>query len=66
MLSRHRVRVEVFDLFGRSVAVLHDGVLRGQERKLFRIDGSALPSGIYLYRVTGETFVESRRVVLAR
>ncbi len=61
-----RVRVEVFDLLGRSVAVLHDGVLPGQQRKLFRIDGSALPSGIYLYRVTGETFVESRRVALMK
>ncbi len=46
--------------------MLHDGVLRGLERKLFRIDGSALPSGNYLYRATGETFVESRRVVLVQ
>ena len=61
-----RVMVEVFDLLGRSVALLHDGVLRGQERRIFRIEGDGLPSGIYLYRVIGERFVESRRVVLVR
>ena len=61
-----RVTVELVDLLGRTVAVLHEGLLRAQETRSLKIEGEGLPSGIYLYRVTGERFVESRRVVLVR
>ena len=60
------VSVEVFDLLGRRVALLHDGTLAGQSPHTFRIDGTNWGSGVYLYRVQGETFVETRRVILAK
>ncbi len=61
-----RVKVEVVDVLGRAVAVLHDGMLRGQETRIFTFSGAGLSNGLYVYRVTGERFVESRRVVLVR
>ncbi|MEM9999050.1 MAG: T9SS type A sorting domain-containing protein, partial [Bacteroidota bacterium] len=57
------VRVEVFDVLGRQVAVLNDGVLSAQTHT-FQIDARGLSSGLYLYRATGESFSATRRVVL--
>ena len=60
------VRVEAFDALGRSVAVLHDGLfVAGQSRRL-SLDASNLPAGVYVVRVSGESFVTTRRVTVAR
>ncbi len=58
------VAVEVFDAVGRQVRTVHDGMLQTQINHRFILDGSGLPKGLYLVRVTGEGFSESRRVVL--
>ncbi|MEP0546036.1 MAG: T9SS type A sorting domain-containing protein [Rhodothermales bacterium] len=60
------VRVEVFDVLGRRVGVLHEGTLAAQTPHTFEIDGQDLPSGMYLYRVTGETAVQTRSLVLLK
>ncbi|NNF57272.1 MAG: T9SS type A sorting domain-containing protein [Rhodothermaceae bacterium] len=60
------VRIEVFDTLGRRVALLHDGPLATGTRHQFAIDGARLASGIYTYRVTGETFTASERLTLLR
>ena len=60
------VRVEVFDALGRRVALLHDGALPAGNVHEFSLHASALPSGVYMYRVTGADFVETRNVILAR
>ncbi|RMH54290.1 MAG: T9SS C-terminal target domain-containing protein, partial [Bacteroidetes bacterium] len=60
------VRVALYDALGREVALLHDGILPGQTRHTFRIDGQHLSSGLYLYRVVGEAFSETRSVVLLK
>src|SRR5690606_41997759 len=60
-----RVRAEVFDGLGRCVAGrLDGGVVAGAHALAF--DGSSLPSGVYLVRVTGEAFAASRQVTLVR
>ncbi|GIV58266.1 MAG: hypothetical protein KatS3mg042_1179 [Rhodothermaceae bacterium] len=60
------VRIALFDLLGRQVATLHDGVLAGEETHQFTIDGSGLSSGIYLVRVVGEQFTATRQVTLLK
>jgi hypothetical protein len=61
------VLVEVFNTIGQRVAVLHDGALAGgNDVHEFTLDAATLPSGVYLYRVTGEDFVETHNVVLSR
>jgi hypothetical protein len=59
------VRLCVYDLLGREVRVLVN------ERKpagdhTVRFDGSGLASGVYLYRLTAGSFVETREMVLLR
>ena len=44
------LRVSVFDVLGREVAVLADGVLTPGEHAL-TLDGAGLPSGLYLVRL---------------
>lgn len=59
------VRVIVFDVLGRAVAVLVDGeVEAGRHEAVFEARG--LPSGVYLVRMTAEGFAQTRRVTLLR
>ena len=60
------VRIAMYDLLGRQVALLHDGVLNGGQTHSFTINGANLPSGVYLVRATGRTFTASRRVTLLK
>jgi hypothetical protein len=59
------VRVEVFDVLGRAVAVLYEGALT-TGRHEFDLDGHDLPTGIYVVRVTGDGFRAVQRVTLVR
>ena len=59
------MRLVVYDMLGRQVVVLVDGVRAvGTHEAVF--DGSGLPSGIYLYRLETLRGVEARRMVLMR
>ena len=61
-----RVRVEVYDLLGRRVARLFDGEVAAHQPQAFTFDGTALPPGLYVYRVTGEAFSQHGTMTLAR
>ena len=59
------VKLVVYDLVGREVAVL------AKERKApgsyeVQFDASGLASGVYLYRLTAGEFVETRKLLLLR
>ncbi|RNC84341.1 MAG: T9SS C-terminal target domain-containing protein [Balneola sp.] len=59
------VKLEVFTLLGQSVTVLENGFkTRGSHSVSF--DASALPSGVYLYRISAGEFADVRRMVLVK
>jgi hypothetical protein len=59
------VRLTIYDVLGREVAVLVDGVQApGQQEVVF--DARALPSGVYFYRLHAGSFVQTRRMVLVK
>ena len=60
------VTVDVIDALGRQVAVLFDGTVQASVRYPFALDAAGLPSGVYVYRATGETFQLSRRATVTR
>jgi hypothetical protein len=64
--SEQRVRVAVYDLLGRQVALLHDSLLKAATAQRFTFDSAGLPSGTYLLYVSGNTFRETRTLVLAK
>jgi hypothetical protein len=60
-----RVRLAVYDLLGRQVAVLDEGV-RPAGRHVVRFDGSTLSSGIFFYRLNAAGASISRTMVLVK
>ncbi len=62
---RSDVRLEIFDMLGRRVAVLVDGpVQAGSHQATF--DASDLSSGVYVYRLTAGNAVQTRQMVLVK
>lgn len=59
------VAVEVYDVMGRRVAVLHEGPL-GVQRHAFAFRPGALPAGVYTVRVHGAGVHATRSVVRVR
>lgn len=60
------VTAELYDLSGRRVQVLFDGVASQTSWQTLEIDGRQLPAGTYVVRVQGETVRGTTRVVLVR
>ncbi|MBU0508608.1 T9SS type A sorting domain-containing protein [bacterium] len=59
------VLLHVFDLLGREVAVLHEGMATAGEHRV-SFDGTGLPSGIYVCRLEVDGRTESHKMVLLR
>ncbi|TVQ08228.1 MAG: T9SS C-terminal target domain-containing protein [Balneolaceae bacterium] len=59
------VRLEVFDLTGRRVALLA-GENRAAGWHTVSFDGSAVSSGVYVYRLRAGDFVQSRKFMLVK
>ncbi len=59
------VRLVVYDVIGREVAVLANGRYPAG-RYSFTFDATGLASGVYLYRLTVGSFTETRKMTLVR
>ena len=59
------VRVEIFDLQGHSSARIIDGLCQSGSYEI-PFDGSYLPSGIYVYRLTAGSFQATGKMVLVK
>ncbi len=58
------VHLAVYDVLGREVAVLHEGRLTAGTHR-FRLDGAAVPSGVYLVRAEAGRHRFTERVTVA-
>ncbi|MGA9117176.1 MAG: T9SS type A sorting domain-containing protein [Bacteroidota bacterium] len=63
--SSTRVRLAVYDVLGRQVALPVDGVLQAGTHEV-RFDGSSLASGTYFYRLSAGAYSGTGRMILAR
>ncbi len=59
------VWLAIYDVLGREVAVLTDGVLDAGPHEV-TFDGSDLPSGVYLWRLEANDWVETGRLTIVR
>lgn len=60
-----RVRLVVYDVLGREVAVLVDGV-KATGRHEAHFDAIGLSGGVYVYRLTAGRFTETRKMILLK
>jgi cellobiose epimerase len=61
------VRLEIFDITGRSITLLADGVKpAGHHTATFFAGGAGLTSGIYLYRLTAGKETITRKMMLVK
>ncbi len=64
-LASVQVRLAVYDLLGREVAVLVDGIIPAGEHSI-NFDASTLASGIYIYRLQVGSEVYIKRMTLLK
>jgi len=60
-----KVRLSVYNLTGKEVAVLVDGIQSAGNHEV-RFDGSNLPSGVYFYQMQYGSFTATKKLVLLR
>jgi hypothetical protein len=60
-----RVSIMVYDLLGREVARLVDGMKESGRHRL-TFNGKDLATGVYLLRMQADSYVETRKIVLLR
>jgi hypothetical protein len=60
------VQVDVVNALGQRVQRLFSGPMEANEPKNFIFEAGALPSGLYFYRVAGETFAETKQMLLVK
>jgi acetylornithine deacetylase/succinyl-diaminopimelate desuccinylase-like protein len=59
------VSIQMFDLLGREVRILANEFRQPGEYAI-SFDAGTLPSGIYFYRMTAGSFVQTRKLILLR
>ena len=59
------VRLAVYDVLGRRVDELVDGILDAGWHAV-RWDAAGLPSGVYLYRLEAGSFQETKTMILVK
>jgi hypothetical protein len=65
LAERSSVRLQVFDIFGREIATLVDGVQEAGPQSV-RWDAGGLASGSYFYRLQAGVFTATRRLLLLK
>jgi len=59
------IKLVVFDVTGKEVAILFNGELNAGTHKV-EFDASGLPSGVYFYRLSSGNFISTRKMVLIK
>ena len=59
------VRLVVYDVMGREVARLADGLMGAGSHRV-RFEAAGLPSGVYLYRLEAGAFAQTERMTLVK
>jgi len=58
--------LEVYDMSGRMIDGLFNGVAQSNSDYRFAFDGSSLPNGVYIYRLTTDREVINEKFMIAR
>ena len=64
--QEQKVTLHVYDMLGRQVKTLYQGILAPSEAHRFTLEADNLPSGRYFIRAIGEFFTQSQTVTLLK
>jgi hypothetical protein len=64
--TEQHVRVEVFDVAGRLVSTLFDGITPANAMVKVPFDASELQSGVYLIHARGASGIRTRKVTVLK
>jgi len=64
--AKERVTIELMDMNGRSVAVLFNQVNEMDGKQRIEFDGTALPNGIYIVRMSSESVHEMKKLIISK
>ncbi|MBD3258721.1 DUF4397 domain-containing protein [candidate division GN15 bacterium] len=68
--SAGQAKIEVFNILGRHIATPFEGVAEAGENTVIwdgtDASGQPVASGVYLYRLSADTYVESRKMMLLK
>lgn len=59
-------KLSVYNLLGKQVAVLFDGLAEGNKEFIVTFDGSPFASGVYFYKMQTPTRTDVRRMILMK
>jgi len=66
-LSQKKFRLEVFDVHGKLIKVLHEGIASGDHHTVdwdfSASGGNNVPDGLYIYRLSGENTIVTGRLL---
>jgi hypothetical protein len=65
LAARNHVTLKVFDMLGREVAVLVNRIEEPGDKSVM-FDASRLPSGMYFYRLSAGSFVQTKKLLLLK
>jgi len=60
-----KITLDVFNLLGQKVTTIYEGKLEAGTHS-FNWDGSSVASGVYLYRLMADDFVETKKMILLK
>ena len=63
--TMQRTTLTVYDVLGREVAVLVDGLMSAGAHRV-RFDSRTLAPGVYFYQIRTDAFVETREMMVVR
>ena len=70
MPQASRVKIEVFNVLGRSIGVIYDGRAEAGENNVVwdgtDAAGNHTASGVYFYRMTADNYTETRKMMLLK
>ena len=64
--ERGDVQVVLYDLTGRAVRTLHKDIAEAGQTETLRVDAAGLPSGTYVVRLEGSSFVGIQKITLIK
>ena len=65
LLLDSEVQVQVYNMEGKEIAKVFKGRL-GKGKHTFSFDGTELPSGVYLYRVSTSDYTQTKKMILTK